>query len=738
MFAMKVLTIVCSPQNPSSMPLLSSLHRRSGSIICLTAAALMILLPARAELLVKPGDHVALCGDILSADAGYTSDVEAYLLASQQAPNLLSKQFGWSAQSPGDFMKVLKTDLLPFQPTVVTLFYGFGDNGTATPDPTALAQRKQNLSDLIDALKKNSVRVIVLGSPVAVDSQTYHNDPAKAALFNQALGVVAAADKQLAADKGVVYADVFEETLAAMTKIKANPNIASAVKFNQGDPWSMDGITKVVIAGAFLKALGCDGDIGGVTVDFAANQAQGEFGTKVIGCNDWTVSVEQVRPLFYYPGSGANDPLYPAVMAQTTFNHDLNRFTLTIKNLPTPRAKIYWGQDYWHDYTAEELARGVNLSANMFGPTVQKFSNLLSDLYGHESNGRVAAQAIKDNTTPKVSAVPDDDYKKAVADSATPIEYTIKIVPLADYELKLPQPVNIIFDTDMNGDCDDVGAAALLGSFANRGEAKLLAGGIDNPDVNQSSGATLHAIWKYYGFPDVPIGNLHGTANPNGSAYTKKIHQQFDPDYPDNDKLPDAVDVYRKALAAAPDGSVTIVNVGPMPNIWALYDSKPDAASPLAGVDLIKQKVRKLVVMANTMKGDGPYIMKWPTPILWTIEIGNDFRCGHGMQTQPDTDPAKLAYECIGSPEHNCLTDGQQAWDPSAAWIAVRGPGDLFDVTWGGYWKVDDNGSYGPWVNGPPVTPEQNRIITKMQLDWVGNIFDKELARVPTNPPASP
>jgi hypothetical protein len=108
------------------------------------------------------------------------------------------------------------------------------------------------------------------------------------------------------------------------------------------------------------------------------------------------------------------------------------------------------------------------------------------------------------------------------------------------------------------------------------------------------------------------------------------------------------------------------------------------------------------------------------------------------MQAQPDTDPAKLAYRYIGSPTQNSLTDGRQAWDPSAAWIAVRGPGDLFDVTWGGYWKVDDNGSYGPWVNGPTVNPEQNRIIIKMQLDWVGNIFDKELARVPTNPPASP
>ena len=38
----------------------------------------------------------------------------------------------------------------------------------------------------------------------------------------------------------------------------------------------------------------------------------------------------------------------------------------------------------------------------------------------------------------------------------------------------------------------------------------------------------------------------------------------------------------------------------------------------VAGPDLIKRKVRKMVVMANTMKGDGPYLAKWPTPILWS------------------------------------------------------------------------------------------------------------------------
>ena len=73
--------------------------------------------------------------------------------------------------------------------------------------------------------------------------------------------------------------------------------------------------------------------------------------------------------------------------------------------------------------------------------------------------------------------------------------------------------------------------------------------------------------------------------------------------------------------------------------------------------------------------------------------------------------------------------DGRPAWDPTAAWLAVRGPGDLFDVTWGGYWKVDPDGNYGTWINGSPT--KQNKVIIKMPADQVGKLLDAELARPP-------
>ena len=55
-----------------------------------------------------------------------------------------------------------------------------------------------------------------------------------------------------------------------------------------------------------------------------------------------------------------------------------------------------------------------------------------------------------------------------------------------------------------------------------------------------------------------------------------------------------AVQVYRKALASQPNGSVVIVCTGYEENIDDLLNSSPDSISPLSGKALVAQKVKEL------------------------------------------------------------------------------------------------------------------------------------------------
>ena len=65
-------------------------------------------------------------------------------------------------------------------------------------------------------------------------------------------------------------------------------------------------------------------------------------------------------------------------------------------------------------------------------------------------------------------------------------------------------PVNIIFDTDMGGDCDDVGALFILHGAVERGEARLLAtmGCISADTI----APCLDAINTWFGRPEIPVG----------------------------------------------------------------------------------------------------------------------------------------------------------------------------------------------------------------------------------------
>jgi hypothetical protein len=102
------------------------------------------------------------------------------------------------------------------------------------------------------------------------------------------------------------------------------------------------------------------------------------------------------------------------------------------------------------------------------------------------------------------------------------------------------KPVPIIFDTDLDTDCDDAGALAMLHTFADQGEIRIL--------------ATIVSSRFAWSAPCLEVMN-------RGSRYARQMAEEFSPLLKTNDDAQDAVDVYRSVLAAAPDSSVTIVTV---------------------------------------------------------------------------------------------------------------------------------------------------------------------------------
>ena len=90
-----------------------------------------------------------------------------------------------------------------------------------------------------------------------------------------------------------------------------------------------------------------------------------------------------------------------------------------------------------------------------------------------------------------------------------------------------PKPVSIIFDTDMDTDCDDVGALAMLHALADAGEVKILATVVSSKYAY--SAPCVEVINRYYGRGDLPIGvpKGKGATTKRGSRYARQIAQAY-------------------------------------------------------------------------------------------------------------------------------------------------------------------------------------------------------------------
>ena len=168
-----------------------------------------------------------------------------------------------------------------------------------------------------------------------------------------------------------------------------------------------------------------------------------------------------------------------------------------------------------------------------------------------------------------------------------------------------PSAVRLIIDTDMSTDCDDVGAVCIANELMTKGEADLIAV-VHNTGLDTGVGA-VSAINQYYGRPDIPIGAYKGEFDSTvRGSYVDDLVKRFPSKVTNASMVPDALQVYRAALAGSPNSSVWISSIGFTTNLEALLKSGPDEASSLTGVQLVAAKVKALAWMGGRYPASSP------------------------------------------------------------------------------------------------------------------------------------
>jgi inosine-uridine nucleoside N-ribohydrolase len=295
----------------------------------------------------------------------------------------------------------------------------------------------------------------------------------------------------------------------------------------------------------------------------------------------------------------------------------------------------------------------------------------------------------------------------------------------------------IIFDTDIGTDVDDAGALAILHILADRGEAEILA--TMSANQNRWCAPAIDVINTYYGRGDMPIGC--SKSGPNPEEWYHDSAGDFPHDLATSDAAPDAVDLYRKILAAQPDQSVTIVVVGWLTNMAELLKSKPDQYSPLAGGELVKAKVKELVAMGgrwpNSPKEEGEYnfhmdgaaahkvISDWPGKIMFT-GLGKDVTTGARLVAEGAKDNPVPAFYRNFFKGHN--VSERSSWDLIAVLYAVRGLSDYFTAISDGKCVGQADGS-NEWI--PDAVSNHAYLAHKMPQKELSEIIEDLLLAAP-------
>lgn len=317
-----------------------------------------------ASAILPTGARLAIAGDSITEQKLYSKYMETYLLACAGRRDLHISQFGWGGETAWGFAARLENDLADFKPTVVTTCYGMNDGGYRPYDENVGKNYESNMRSILTKLVAMNVKTVVVGSPGGVDTkyfragQKFADGLDAAVSYNNTLRSLRGIDEKLAAEFKMPFADVHTAMVDAMAKAKAALGDDFDVCGRDGVHPGPDG--QLAMAYAFLKALGCDGNIGEITMDMTGHVTATE-GHKVLSTAAGKVWLESERyPFCFDPdpkASGSTRSILPFL----PFNQDLNRLTLKVKYLVSPKATVTWGEET-KEFTREQLAFGVGVN----------------------------------------------------------------------------------------------------------------------------------------------------------------------------------------------------------------------------------------------------------------------------------------------------------------------------------------------------------------------------------------
>jgi lysophospholipase L1-like esterase len=305
---------------------------------------------AETDFALKDGDRVLFYGDSITEQRLYTTYVEHYVLTRYPERRITFDNTGWGGDQVtrnecvpcngvGGLARI-KRDVLDHRPTVVTLLFGMNDGRYYDFDEPTLKVYVDGLTAIIREIKAKTTARIYVMTPTVYDG-TRNTPWSHTTRYNDVLDRYSEAARQIAAREQLPVIDLHTVTVDALMKAKKNDPAYTFLP--DGVHPAEDG--QLVMAAEILRAWGA------APSGYEINRAL------TIARSGDPLPLTFTAPLAW-PEPLPTEKLR-AVWPQIT---ELGTVRLHLKGLAAGTYKVSVDGGDAHDFTADELARGIALN----------------------------------------------------------------------------------------------------------------------------------------------------------------------------------------------------------------------------------------------------------------------------------------------------------------------------------------------------------------------------------------
>jgi len=327
-------------------------------------AAAAALLPAQ-DFALRDGDRVVFFGDSITDQRLYTTFAETYVVTRFPKLNVTFIHSGWGgdrvtggAGGPVDVR--LWRDVLPYNPTVMTVMLGMNDGRYRAYDQAVFDEFATGFKHIVDATKRQlpGIRITaILPSP--------YDDVTRAPLFeggyNGVLVRYGEFLKQLASEQKLAVADLNTDVVAALRK--ANTTDATAAAKLIPDRVHPGPAVHLLMAAALLKSWNAPALVSEVELDAGRKAALKLRNTHVsaITSADRNLTWIQTDDALPMP-IDTRDPATALAVGSSDVTDALNQQPLRVRGLAAGRYALKIDGETAGSFSSEQLTAGVNLA----------------------------------------------------------------------------------------------------------------------------------------------------------------------------------------------------------------------------------------------------------------------------------------------------------------------------------------------------------------------------------------